>query len=123
MKNRQEIIKEYCRLAEFYCLNPWDFRNFKQQSKIYNISKNDFVKIKVDNICGAMILDVCKWKPKYEISKKEYKEILNKEQHKNKLWKTLINIKNKTFKNEIMEKIESFEINSWDELKNRLGEV
>lgn len=66
--NREEVIKEYCKLAEFYCLNPWDFKDFKQQSKIHNISK------------------------------KEYIEILNKEQYKNKLWETVIYLQSKTLK-------------------------
>lgn len=120
MKDKEQVIKDYCKAAELYFLKPWEVACSTEDFKEYNINKNDFVKVLPEDIYGAMVIGCENWKPKFELTSQEYIETLKREVWKLKLWKSISKINNKTLREGLIKEIENFKIKSWEELKSKI---
>lgn len=115
---KEEIIELYCKLANNYCLEPWEVGYSNKIFKLYNITKEDFVGLLPESPYAAIVIGIKNWKPKFKYSIGQYRDTMEREHIKLTLLESINNISNNIFKKNIIRLIEKEYFESWEHLKN-----
>ena len=124
MNKREQIIKDYCDIANFDFISPLELLESEELSKEYNITKDDFVKIISESPYEAIFIGLEIWKPRFEFTEEEYNKILEREQKKIQVWNNLFSLPEE-FRNKIEEEMrkEDSLTNTWENLDCMVGSM